>query len=719
MTLADRTVGRILAPDPVAGSGSRMASLSLRRRLWWLVVAFSLPTLGLAAAGLYSAYQSETRATDLRARETTRAVLQTLDREIEKSEVGLRVLALSPSLRSGDFAAFYKQALDANLADPAWIALIEPGGKILLNTRVPYGTALPDSTRSETLKQIAQTGEPELSNITVGAVTRQPLVTLDVPVFIDQRVAYILSIAVRPGDFQQLIANQAPADGWSVAILDRSGSIVARSARPEQFMGQQARPELREAIQSSREGDIDSVTLEGIPVRTYFARSIKYGWALVIGVPSSERSAAFQRSLGWFLALAAAILVCLGFAALLSRSIARPIDALAGAARDLGRGRAVASRPTGTDEFDVIQTALVEAAEQIKEQERERERAFGRAKDSEAKLRIALTAGELGAWEFTPATGEFITSPMCKANFGRAPEEPFPYQDLLSSIHPDDKHRQAASVAAAIENRTDLHVEYRAIWPDGTVHWVRVSGRALTGPDGRLSMVGVSQDVTERRRSDDRQRLLLHELNHRVKNTLATVQSVASLTQRAAKDGGDTTLWEAFTGRLQGLAKTNDLLTASNWSGADLTRILDNELGPYQDLPGRRIVLDGPRVSLNPSAALAVGLAIHELATNAAKYGALSLPEGRINVTWRLTPDTDPPLLVMEWTERSGPAVSAPTHEGFGSRLIRRGLAQQLGGEIKLDYDPEGVSCVISFPLRAIVANLNEFLEADFDDNRS
>jgi hypothetical protein len=204
--------------------------------------------------------------------------------------------------------------------------------------------------------------------------------------------------------------------------------------------------------------------------------------------------------------------------------------------------------PTATaiHEFDVIQRALAEAGSELKQFQRDRELAYEESLENETKLRLALNAGELGSWEFTPATGEFITSATCEANFGRFLTDSFSYQDLVASIHPDDRPKQAAAVANAVETRSDLHIEYRVIWPDDGVHWIRVSGRVLTGRDGRLTMVGVSQDITERKRADDRQRLLVHELNHRVKNTLATVQSVASLTRRSARGPVDSCLWDAF-----------------------------------------------------------------------------------------------------------------------------------------------------------------------------
>lgn len=686
------------------------ARTSLRQLLWGLVFALALPAILIAAAGFYSGYRAERQATDLRLQEVTRALSLSLDREIEKSEMALRVLSLSPHIVNGDFAAFYRQAKEAGLAEPSWVALIEPNGRVVLNTRLPYGEPVPDSARLEALKRVQETRRAQLSDLYIGPASGQPLVTLDVPVIIDDKVAYILSLAIGSEAFQKLIADQRIAETWNAAVLDRSGRIVARLRQPEQYIGQYGTPTIRNATARTPEGHVRSVTLEGIPVHTYFSRSPTYSWYFIISVPVTEQAEPLQRSIFWLLILGGCILITVVLAAVLSRLIAKPVDQLVVAAHALGRGEQVPLPTTHVMEFDAIQKALVDASSEIWEQEQEREEALARIAESEARLRLALNAGDLGSWEYTPATGRFITSATCRANFGRAPNEPFSYSDLLAAIHPGDRAKQAEAVAQAVATGTDLHVEYRAFWPDGSEHWIRISGRARLGPDGRLSLVGVSQDITERRQTEERQALLLHELNHRVKNTLATVQSVASMTRRSAEQG-DPNAWDAFLGRIHGLSKTHDLLTATQWQGAFLGDVLNSELEPYQDGMRQRIRLRGPKIGLQPSAVLAFGLAVHELATNATKYGSLSVAEGKVHVMWAVTAGTNPPMLLVEWVESGGPPVKPPERQGFGTKLIQRGLAQQLGGEIKLDFKPEGIRCVITFPLQSVVLNFEELDE--------
>jgi two-component sensor histidine kinase len=195
----------------------------------------------------------------------------------------------------------------------------------------------------------------------------------------------------------------------------------------------------------------------------------------------------------------------------------------------------------------------------------------------------------------------------------------------------------------------------------------------------------------EEQRAHQRQQLMINELNHRVKNTLFTVQSLArqSLGRPADSPG-----LQAFNERLMALARAHDLLTQSVWEGADLKEILEETLEPYLD----RTVLAGPSAALTPNAALALSMVFHELGTNAVKYGALSVPEGSVTVVWHVDPGALH-RLTLHWEERGGPPVSPPARKGFGSRLIAASLKSDLAGEARVDYRPSGLVCVLTLSL--------------------
>jgi PAS domain S-box-containing protein len=226
-------------------------------------------------------------------------------------------------------------------------------------------------------------------------------------------------------------------------------------------------------------------------------------------------------------------------------------------------------------------------------------------------------------------------------------------------------------------------------------------------PEGRYGVVCYFRDISAQVRARQQRELLINELNHRVKNTLATVQSVAAQTLKGSTVPA--TVKGALESRLLSMAGAHDVLTQQNWEGADLRNIVEKALSPFM-APRREFDVAGPDVRLLPKSALAVAMAVHELATNAAKYGALSNGSGRISVQWAVA-EQDAPHLQIVWTETGGPKVAAPSSKGFGSRLIERGLAGQLGGEAVIDYRETGVVCRIMAPLSTITGSVPDILE--------
>ena len=188
--------------------------------------------------------------------------------------------------------------------------------------------------------------------------------------------------------------------------------------------------------------------------------------------------------------------------------------------------------------------------------------------------------------------------------------------------------------------------------------------------------------------------MMLHELNHRVRNTLTTVQSLARQSRRTDETG------ERLEGRIISLSKTHDLLSRDDWAGASLRTVLENELAPFRHGGEDRFRIEGPDIDLPPRYVLALGMTLHELTTNAAKYGALSDEAGRVDIAWRVaTTEGGGRRLAMEWRESGGPAVAVPRRKGFGTRLINGGISHELGGTVHLDFDAAGLSCVMDVPL--------------------
>jgi two-component sensor histidine kinase len=237
----------------------------------------------------------------------------------------------------------------------------------------------------------------------------------------------------------------------------------------------------------------------------------------------------------------------------------------------------------------------------------------------------------------------------------------------------------------------------------GNPRWWDVQVTPIPGPDGRpVRLLSVSRDITELKRAEEQQRLLALELNHRIKNVLAMVQAIASQTFRPASDPVEARA--AFIDRLAALGAAQDLLTQATLTGARMADIVAEAFRPH----GRegQVAMSGPEVDLAPRCALALSLALHELATNAIKYGALSADGGRVTVAWTVTPGPDGSAFVLSWTESGGPPVAPPTRTGFGSGMIQRALSGYVGGATTLTNDPAGVVFTLTTTLEALTADV-------------
>jgi PAS domain S-box-containing protein len=315
------------------------------------------------------------------------------------------------------------------------------------------------------------------------------------------------------------------------------------------------------------------------------------------------------------------------------------------------------------------------------------------AEESQRRLSAAIAIAQLGAFEWDLETGRAILDDRAREIFAFDADNPLMMDDVVARIDAADFARVKAEQAVAeAAGRTRREHEYRIYLPDGSTRHIAAVSDTVHATDGRpVRMIGVFDDVTEKRRAESRQRLLINELNHRVKNTLATVQSIAAQTLRSADDVRRAR--EAFEARLVALAAAHDLLTAQSWNGARLTDVVATAMAPFETTQRSQVSRSGPPVWLTAPRALALSLALHELATNAAKYGALSIPEGRVTIRWTLSVGE----LALSWREEGGPPVEPPARSGFGTRLLQRSLAHELRGDVAVTYAPEGVRCEIRF----------------------
>jgi two-component system CheB/CheR fusion protein len=317
-------------------------------------------------------------------------------------------------------------------------------------------------------------------------------------------------------------------------------------------------------------------------------------------------------------------------------------------------------------------------------------------KESERRLAAVIQQASAGIVE-TDLDGRItLVNPLFCRVVGRSAEELMGTR-LPDITHPDDLAQHKALLGRLVAEKAGFELEKRYIRPDGAVVWVHENVSPTVDVDGRLSRIlAVVMEITESKLAEAHRELLLHELSHRVKNTLATVQSIAGQTARGA-----TTVVayrDAFMARLGALAATHNLLQASDWHGVLLGDVVQTELAPYEG-EAVRWTIAGAELLLEPDTAVAFGMVVHELTTNAAKYGALSNAQGRIDISWTLSSHGDGRVLQFVWRESGGPPVKETRRRGFGTRLITEGLALQLDATIALEFESAGVRCSIEVQL--------------------
>lgn len=334
----------------------------------------------------------------------------------------------------------------------------------------------------------------------------------------------------------------------------------------------------------------------------------------------------------------------------------------------------------------------------------DRARLVERLRESEARYRSALITARIAAWEtdLVARTRTWTEEGMAlfglrlpggKGRVGGTDDE------FLRSLHPDDKHLVAHFHRLA--NEVDsFPAEYRVVRPDGSMIWVAGRGRVVArGMDGKaLKLANVVVDVTERKKAEENVQLLMREVSHRAKNLLAVVQAIAGQTARSAANLHEFN--EAFSRRLLGLAASHDLLVREDWRGAPIAELAREQMAPFAEVGGDRLVVEGPPVGLAATAVQAVGMALHELATNAVKHGAWSAQGGKVQINWEFSPDHQ---LVLRWIESGGPTVVQPARRGFGHLVAEVMVAKSVDGRVVTDYDPSGLRWTLTLPANVLV----------------
>jgi PAS domain S-box-containing protein len=313
-------------------------------------------------------------------------------------------------------------------------------------------------------------------------------------------------------------------------------------------------------------------------------------------------------------------------------------------------------------------------------------------RESEHRRSLALIAGNMGSWDWDCINGDCMWDDghyrifgVDRKDFSITPE------NMRTLIHPDDWESLRAAVERLLKDHQSLQSEFRVRRPNGEERWCLGTAASTADAQGRIVRVsGVTVDITDRKEAEERQTLLAREIDHRAKNALAVAQSIVRLTR-----ANDVSSYVASVeGRINALSRVHTVLAQSRWQAVNLHHLVDEEIAPYRIPGAERIVASGPKILLEPAPAQTLTLALHELVTNAAKYGALSVDTGRVTLQWEQTAG----VLSLRWTELGGPPIKPPASSGFGTRIIAASVEKQLGGTASFEWRTEGLQCLLSIP---------------------
>jgi PAS domain S-box-containing protein len=463
-------------------------TLGIQARLVILILATVLPLVGLASFGMIRTVDDERARIERDMRDRVADLLVDVDRQITSIQAELRVLAVSPSLQTGDFAAFDRQMREALKIQGTSIVLLDTKAQQLINTNRPFGEPLPRATNSEMLDRVVETSQPQISDLIIGAVLRRPVLTVGVPVFRDGGVAYVLVMVLGPEILSALLNEQNVPPDWNAGIFDRNGLIVAHNRGLDRLIGQPATPALRARISKSLDGWFPSVTNEGIAVYSTFRRSPISGWTVAIGLPREFVDAPLRRAQSLaFGGGGTALAVSLVLAWWMARAIRRPVEALTAAARALGSGAPLCPSIGGVRELDQVGDALCASAVALEQRVRAREQAEAALRASEERFRMLAESLPQLVWTCLPDGRVDYLSRQWLDYTGMSESQPLDAQRLREVIHPDDLAATTASWAAAAEGLAPYDLEHRIRAADGSYRWFKTRGTPVKNEAGRTA----------------------------------------------------------------------------------------------------------------------------------------------------------------------------------------------------------------------------------------
>lgn len=620
-----------------------------------------------------------------------------LDRDTERLLTLLDTLAVSRSLKSHDFEAFHAEASLAVARAGTFIAVSESSGQQLVNTRVPFGAALPKPPIPDEQRATLASGKPYIGNVTLGMISHKWVFGIAIPLKLDGYPGAMMTMIVDADHLLPLMDGLFLPSNWLTGISDRQSRVVARSRDQQNYVGTLLPEGLRPSGHSNRDV-FEATSLDGVVTLRSVAQTKYAGWDVTAIVPKSLIDAEIRGAeLGLALGGLALLALASALAGLFARWIIEPVQSLASAAAKLESGKLTKVETSPVAEVNDVAASLREAAQELATRGATLFR-------NERRFALAQKTAGLAYYELDLHRQTMSVSSNFSDIFGFQPADDTPLSTVhteLHRIHPDDRERVRLRQQTGMQTPGQIEDEYRILMPDGSIRWIAAHIETIADRNGRPSrMIGANLDITRRKEQETHITFMMREVSHRAKNLLAIIQAMA--TQTARTSVSITEFQARFSQRLQGLSASHDLLVNQNWEGVDLAALIWAQLKPFADDAGGRLTVAGPAIFLTPASAQSLGLALHELATNATKYGALSIPNGTVTISWRLAAEMPDPKFYLTWTESGGPQIGKPKHKGFGHTVYERMMGQALNASVHTKYEPTGIVWTIEAALSSV-----------------
>lgn len=671
-----QTVRRLPGSSP----GASLNAPTIQSRIISLIAILIVPLLLVFAWMASQVADAQRRIIELERLRVATTLNQLLDRQLTGIEGILTGLANSEALRTGDLAHFGRHAVAvASTPNFSAIELWQVDGNVAVSTNDAAVQWMPASERAEIAAYVAQ-GKVFVSELHRGEGGQPNTFTLAVPVRHDGRTTYVLAAHLAPAWTEDLFNAAGNRNDWLAAIVDRNGRFLGRSLNGDTLVGHQSTPGVTKiAGGKERSGEFENVTLEGDSVFNHFEKSTIADWTVVVAVPTAVINAPFYRAM-LFVATGGTLITALSLllASLMASRIATPVRNLRDTAAAMIEGRIVAAAPLEIAELNEVRAALKTAVSNSGHL------AAIVASSGDAIMSVGLD-GRVRSW-----------NQGAEKLFGYTAEEMV--GQFKNRVVPENRLSELQKHLDIISSGESSRIETVRRTRDGRMIDVSLDMAPIRDSEGKVvAMSSIMHDITDRRTTEKHQRFLMRELTHRSKNLLAIVQSMARQTARSADNLKS--FETEYMQRLQGLAASHDLLVNQNWAGAPLDELIRRQVESFVETNRANLAISGPDLMVSAKAAQAIGLALHELATNSMKYGALSTSKGKVSIDWEFHQTGDEPLRIrLKWVEHDGPPVRPPTRKGFGHFVIDRMATQSLNAKVDIEFRPEGLIWILDAP---------------------